>query len=355
VDPFKTEKAVYTPTDFVLWQANGMLDLTPKFQRRAVWGKPAKSYFVDTLLRGMTVPPLYLRITQSKEKTHIVRQVVDGQQRIRSVLEFIHPDDGFRLSKTLKAPWANKRFSQLTEEQRQKIMAFGFTSEIFQGISDQQILEVFCRLNMNGLQLNKQELRNGKFFGYFKQAAYELAIQYLEFWRSHKLFNEQQIARMYEVELTSELLIAGSVGMQDKKNSIDTYYEKWEEDYPDAKRDAKRFAETMEVISSTFDGDLAENEFRRPPLFYSLYCAVYHHMYGLPEIQRTTPKKKLTADERESLREAARKLSEVIALARDPLAEVPKRYVEFVAATQRKTDNLHTRRTRLLTLFDEAF
>lgn len=332
-----------------------MLDLTPKFQRRAVWRTPAKSYFIDTLLRGMTVPPLYLRITQSDKKNRVVRQVVDGQQRIRSVLEFIDPDDGFRLSKFLNAMWANKKFSQLTEEQQQTVMSFGFSSEIFQGISDQDILAVFCRLNMNGMQLNKQELRNGIYFGYFKQTAYSLAFEYLEFWRAHKIFTEQQIARMLEAELTSELLIAGNTGMQDKKNSIDSFYHKWEETYPDAKRDEKRFADTMEVISSTFNGDLADTEFRRPPLFYTLFCTVFHHLYGVPGIQRSTPKKKLSADERASLKDATMKLSEMIALGRDPVAEVPKRYAEFVAATQRKTDNLNTRRTRLLSLFDEAF
>src|SRR6266852_5754098 len=66
MDEYKTEKAVYTPEDFLLWQENNLFEITPKFQRRPVWRTPARSYFIDTLLRGMTVPPLYFRMTQNK-------------------------------------------------------------------------------------------------------------------------------------------------------------------------------------------------------------------------------------------------------------------------------------------------
>ncbi len=212
MDEFKTDKAAYSPEDFQLWEANEILVLTPKFQRRSVWKAGAKSYFIDTMLRGMTVPPIYLRNTQNTEKTKTIREVVDGQQRIRTVLDFIKPD-GYRLSKTLNAPWAGKRFVDLSHENKRLIMTFSFSSESFKGISDQQVLAVFCRLNMYGVPLNKQELRNGKYFGPFKQTSYTLARNYLEFWRSHKIFTETAIARMVEVELASELLIAGNSGI----------------------------------------------------------------------------------------------------------------------------------------------
>src|SRR5579883_2330375 len=215
MDEFKTEKGVYTPNDFVLWHGHDMLVLTPKFQRRPVWQTPARSFFIDTMLRGMTVPPLYMRMTQNPKGSGVIREVVDGQQRVRSVLDYI--DEKYRLSKTLTADWAGKKYSQLSEDERDRIMSFGFSTEIFKGISDKQVLEVFCRLNTNGVPLNKQELRNGKYFGRFKQSCLELAHSYLEFWRHHKIFSEQNIARMLEVELTSELLIAGNSGMQDKK------------------------------------------------------------------------------------------------------------------------------------------
>jgi Protein of unknown function DUF262 len=351
---FKTDRAVYTPNDFALWQESGMLEISPKFQRRPVWRTPARSYFIDTMLRDMTVPSLYLRMAQNPEKTKVIREVVDGQQRVRTVLEYIA--DKYRLSNTLNAPWAGKRFSELSDEERHQIVSFSFPAEIFKGITDQQVLEVFCRLNMNSIPLNKQELRNGKFFGLFKRTSYDLALKYLEFWRRHRVFNEQNIARMLEVELTSELLIAGNEGMQDKKITIDSFYEKWEESYPDQKRDEKRFHDVFSTISDTFESkDLASSAFRRPPLFYTLYCVVYHHLFGLPGIQRTSPRKQLSADQRDSLREAVIKLSDKVAESKDPAGQMPKKYTTFVTACLRSTDKINPRKVRFNTLFDEAF
>jgi len=354
VDEYKTEKAVYTANDFMLWEANGMFDITPKFQRRGVWRTPARSYFIDTLLRDMTVPPLYFRMTQNKTKSKVIREVVDGQQRVMSVLDFIA--DGFRLSSTLNAQWAGKKFSQLSTGQQQQITSFSFSTEIFKGISDTQVLEVFCRLNMNGVPLNKQELRNGKYFGLFKGSSFGLALTYLEFWRKHKIFSEQSIARMLEVELSSELLIAGHIGMQDKKTTIDKYYQDWESSYPDQEKDEKRFKETLSTISETFaNDDLADSSFHRPPLFYTLYCVIFHHLFGLPGIQRTTPRKRLTTDQRGGLKDAVISLSEQITQSKEPDVEIPIKYKNFVAACQLHTDNILQRKTRFNTLYDEAF
>lgn len=209
---------------------------------------------------------------------------------------------------------------------------------------------------MNGIPLNKQELRNGKFFGLFKQSSYTLALTYLEFWRKHKIFTERNIARMLEVELTSELLIAGNSGMQDKKTSIDDFYDAWEQAYPKKGRDEKRFEETMAPISETFaDDTLANSDFRRPPLFYTLYCVVFHHLFGLPGIQRATPRKHLTADQRDALKEAVVVLSEKISQSKEPDIEVPRKYKAFVLACGRQTDNIQPRKIRFDSLYDEAF
>jgi hypothetical protein len=350
---YSTDRATYSPADFLLWQDNGILDITPKFQRRSVWRTAARSYFIDTILRGMTIPPIYLRITQNKDKTKALRQVVDGQQRVRSVLDFINEE--FKLVKSPDAPWAGKWFGELSEDQQQQIRDFGFPAEIFKGISDQQVLEVFCRLNMNGVQLNRQELRNGKYFGFFKQACYDTALKYLEFWRKHSIFSEQNIARMLEVELTSELLIAESKGMQDKKSSIDDFYKDWESEYPHENREKKRLETTMEQISETLDEDLSDSEFHRPPLFYTLYCVVFHHTFGLPQIQRPSPRKTLGAIQRESLRDAVLSLSEAIVRSKDPTEKISRRYARFIGACQRQTDNLIPRKIRFDGLFDEAF
>lgn len=350
----KTEPARYSADDFLVWQEKEMLELTPKFQRRGVWKTPAQSFLIDTMLRGMTIPPLYIRMTQNEKRTKLIRQVVDGQQRVRAVLDFLA--DKFRLSKTLQGTWAGKKYSQLTQDEQETITNYSFSFEIFKGISDQEVLEVFCRLNMNGVPLNKQELRNGIYFGLFKQTCYSLSLSYLEFWRTHKLFTEQSIARMLEVELTSELLIAGRTGMQDKKGSIDEHYKNHEDSYPTIDVDKQRFKDVIQEISDSFPNGLGDTAFRRPPLFYTLYCVVFHKRFGLPGAQRLTPKKKLSADDRDGLREAVEKLSDVIiATKEDKTYTPPRKYAQFVAASSQQTDNILPRKARFDSLYDEAF
>jgi uncharacterized protein with ParB-like and HNH nuclease domain len=306
----KPDRSIYTPQDFQQWRDVNSLELTPKFQRRGVWGLAARSYFIDTLIRSMPVPPIYIRISQSKETDRQVRQVIDGQQRISSVLDFI--DGKYRLSRTLAAPWAGKTYKELTPGERQAIRTHGFSTEIFHGISDLEVLEVFARLNTYSVPLSNQELRNGRYFGLFKQSVYQLAYQHLEFWRKQKIFSERNIARMLEAELTSELVIAEIDGMQDKKKTIDAFYAKYDEEYLGQKRCESRFREVTDVINDSFEEGLGETEFSRAPLFYTLFCAIYHRVYGLPNCGIQTAKKVLSNEDRLSLADTVKSLSELI-------------------------------------------
>src|SRR5258708_29656260 len=115
----KPDRSLYTAQDFLQWRDANTLQLTPKFQRRGVWSAAARSFFIDTLLRSMPVPPICIRDTQAAGTEKLIREVIDGQQRIAAVLDFI--DGKYRLSGSLAAAWAGKYFKDLTGAQRQTI------------------------------------------------------------------------------------------------------------------------------------------------------------------------------------------------------------------------------------------
>lgn len=348
----KPDRSNYTALDFIQWRESGVLELTPKFQRRGVWTTPARSSFIDTLIQSYPVPPLYLRVTQSSDKRKTVREVVDGQQRMSAILDFI--DGKYALSRSLDGDYAGKRFDSLKEEYQDAIREYSFNTEVLYGLSDSEVLEIFSRLNRYSVRLNNQELRNGKWFGRFKQLSYSLAHEHIEFWRNHRIFTENGIARMLEVELTSELLILGLAGLQDKKNSIDNFYEKYDENFSDRDQAQKRFRTLIDDMERSVGQYLGDLEFRRPPLFYTLYGALYHHRYGVPEFDIASPKRAITKSDQEDLQSAITKLSELIASARAD-ETVPQKYSQFVNACLRQTDNIQPRRTRLQTLYAEAF
>lgn len=335
------------------WEASNTLAISPKFQRRGVWGRPAQSFLIDTLLLGLPVPPIYLRVIQHP-KHGMVREVVDGQQRLSAVLSYIK--DGYALSKNIESPAIGKRFSELSPDQQAAIQQYSFICEVFYGVDDSDILKIFARLNTHSVKLNGQELRNGRFFGHFKRTCFDLSFEHLEFWRSRKLFSEQGFARMQEVELTSELIIAMLAGLQDKKKSIDGFYKKYDEIFLEKDLMEKRFRSVIDAINSSVGVNLANTQFRRGPIFYSLFTAVAHRMFGIPGIDLVAPATgKLTQSDAEGLLDAVVELSDVVEAASDQNEEVPENLRQFVSACLRQTDNIRPRRIRLETIYRHAF
>ena len=64
-------KTVFKVGDFVSWAQTGQLDLRPHFQRRPVWKSGAKSYLVDTVIRGLPIP-----IVKAFRRRGILRRLV---------------------------------------------------------------------------------------------------------------------------------------------------------------------------------------------------------------------------------------------------------------------------------------
>jgi hypothetical protein len=80
-------------------------------------------------------------------------------------------------------------------------------------------MDIFARLNTYTTPLNKQELINAEFYGYFKQSVYSMSYKYNKFWIDNKVFTEYQTMRMNEVELTADIFIAFLDGIQNRKKS----------------------------------------------------------------------------------------------------------------------------------------
>lgn len=349
----KPDRSGYSALDFSSWKASGQLSISPRFQRRTVWTTAAKSYLIDTVILGFPVPPIYMRIIKGSGKKPPVREVIDGQQRITAITEFVEND--FALSRSIQSEYKGKRFDELPPAVKDRISSYSFICEVFQGISDEEVLAIFARLNTYSVRLNKQELRNGRFFGPFKQASYDLAYSHLTFWRNNKIFTETNIARMIEVEFTSELLIALIDGLQDKKKSIDKFYEKYDEEFPERRSIERKFRIVIDEINDVFPEGLSDTQFRRTPLFYSLFTAVAHRLFGLPGVELPAREiKSLSSPEQSGLRSAVHDLSSIVSAARKG-APVGGHNTAFVNAALSQTDNLRPRTQRLKTLYNRAF
>jgi len=156
------------------------------------------------------------------------------------------------------------------------------------------------------------------------------------------------------VELTSELIVAQMGGMQDKKKSIDAFYRTYDEDFASRTSNEARFRTTIDTINETFDNTLSTTEFCRVPLFYTLYCAVYHYQNGLPNIAFQSPKRELSRSQRLSLIDAVQRLSDLIGSGREG-EPITGEAGDFVDACLRQTDNIKPRTDRFNYLYKQAF
>lgn len=272
------DPAMYTVNDFIEWNDKDQLVLSPKFQRRSVWKDVAKSFLIDSLLRDKPLPKIFIRQITDISTRKTVREVVDGQQRLRTIIDYIN--DGFKVKRSHNEQYGDLFFSQLPDEIKANILDYKFSVDILKSVDDSEVMDVFSRLNTYTTPLNKQELINAEFFGYFKQLVYKISYKYNNFWTQNGVFSEYQIMRMNEVELTADLIIAMLDGIQNRK-VVKQYYKKYDEEFELQKYYEEIFDEIIYVVSQIFESKVIRDTFRKPALFYSLFLALYNLKYQL--------------------------------------------------------------------------
>lgn len=294
MENWEIKKTLYRVSDFMSWQRIGSLMLSPSFQRRSVWKKDAKSFLIDTVVKGLPMPLIFLREQKSNIKTleQPKREVVDGQQRIRTLLSFIDKNvlkdfkesiDDFVVKKNHNKNIAGKKFSELDDKIKQRILDYEFSVHVLPAsVGDQEVLQIFARMNATGVKLNYQELRNAEYYGYFKTSMYNLASEQLTRWRNWKIFTEYNIARMEEVELTSDLVNLIIYGIRKKsKNELNKLYKDYDDIFPNQTEAEGRFRNIIESIDEEIGENIKNTIFSKKTLFYTLFSVFYHAKYGI--------------------------------------------------------------------------
>jgi len=302
--PLQIQHKQWSVRDFIGWQSSKALRLSPKFQRRRVWKPAHKSYLIDTILRGYPIPSIFLRELKTNLDTYkTIREVVDGQQRIRTLIEFIAPETlkakyapappPFEISKDDNTKYGGKTFKQLPDEVRDRILDYEFNVfTLMSNTGDQEVLQIFARMNATGVRLNDQELRNAEFFGKFKKMAYKLAGQQLNRWEKWKIFTPYNIARMDEVKLSSELIILILRGISEGSDKvISGAYGQFDKEFEAGPEVERRFSTMFEEIENNFDSKII-GIFNKQALFYALFASNYDLQFGLgSDLSRSKPNK----------------------------------------------------------------
>jgi len=238
------------------------------------------------------MPIVFLRERTDLKTLEPVREVVDGQQRLRTLIAFIEPNllkdyneakDSFTIKKGHNEELAGKSFRQLDADQKKQILNYDFSVHILPSdTDDRDVLQIFARMNSSGVKLNDQELRNAKYYGAFKKLSYTLAYEQLSRWRDWKIFSELEIARMSEVEETSEFIKLMLNGIQSKSQpALNRLYEQYEDIFPHEAEVTRRFHFVMDRIEESLGSQISISAFTRVGLFETLFVFYYDLLFGL--------------------------------------------------------------------------
>jgi hypothetical protein len=349
------EARSYALSDFVEWHETSKLELSPDFQRRGVWTSTAKSFLVDTILRGKPFPKII--IMQDFIEGRTVRVVVDGQQRLRAILDFY--SDSVRISFAHNRKLGGLRYSQLPEEMRQSFLQYPISVDVLFSAPRSELLDIFARINRYTVKLNSQELLNAQYSGFFKSAAFSLGYRYVEYWLSGKVITQQQINRMGEAELASDLLATLCGGFQSNK-AVEGFYRRFEEEEGPVFEKAELFETTMAYVGEIYPaGMLRQTSWTRTHLFYSLFCAIAHIIEPFEGIapSQVGPELLKHPDQlRVALDEVSAEFSQYRNVALTE--EMPEALREFLVASNRGTTDRAARLTRnsyIVQTIDRAF
>lgn len=152
----------------------GKLDIRPAFQRQFVYNDDQRKAVIDTVKKGFPLNVMYWAVRDNGEY-----EIIDGQQRTISIGQYINSDFSFN----------NLYFHNLTEEEKNKILDYELTIYVCDG-TDREKLDWFETINIAGVELSKQELRNAVYHGqwvtdakrYFSKngnPAYQIGNKYL--------------------------------------------------------------------------------------------------------------------------------------------------------------------------------
>lgn len=155
-----------------LYRSKGLL-VNRRYQRKLVWTQVEKAKLIDSILKGYPIPLILLA---SRPRIHEsgVYEIMDGMQRFNAIFTFIENifplDDGryfdiqhFSYAKELLEKdiiqQADNHGPRLSLAECAKIIDYQLAVTTYPAETEDEITDVFGRINSNGKQLSFQERR----------------------------------------------------------------------------------------------------------------------------------------------------------------------------------------------------
>lgn len=128
---------------------DGALDVRPPYQREFIYKDKQRNAVIDTVRKGFPLNVMYWAVRQDG---HF--EVIDGQQRTISICQYVNGD--FSIN--------GLAFHNLKDDQQKQVLDYTLMVYFCDG-TDSEKLEWFRTINIAGVELTDQELRNAVYAG----------------------------------------------------------------------------------------------------------------------------------------------------------------------------------------------
>lgn len=212
----------YTISDIIEWHSKGQLVLDPEFQRGSVWTPTAKVFLIDTILNDLPLPQIFLRTKVNPTSQITIREVVDGQQRLRTILEFA--SGKLRLSYKAQS-FKGKYYKDLELSDQESFLAYRIPVVQLLNATDADVLEVFARLNSYSVKVTPAELRHAEYSEPVKWAIYHATRDWSSLWSDYGIVSVRDSVRLKNTSVIAELFMILDEGFNDGgETRINSYY-----------------------------------------------------------------------------------------------------------------------------------
>ena len=203
------------------------LILQPEFQRKLVWTSAHKAAFIDTILKGLPFPEIY--IAQSGidiQKVESREVIVDGQQRLSTIVQYIDEKDNTKV-------FGQNTFGSLDENTQRDFLNYDIVVRDLKDIEPDMIRDIFKRINQTKFNLKEVEIQNAIYDGEFISTAKEI-LNSVE--NEHiPIFNESELSRMADLQfILSVMATLENGGYFTRDKEIDRMIVEYNDSYDNA-------------------------------------------------------------------------------------------------------------------------
>ena len=159
----RIKKNSYEKPDFIIEdletlnfkEKNGSLVIDYSYQRNYIQSQVSASKYVESVFLGLVIPEI--QVYENKEKGY--REIIDGQQRLLSLLKFLRNE--YKLKGLTHLTVLNgMKFKDLPEELQTIFKQHCINMRVAKNPTEDYKYLLFERLNVGSKPLNQQEVRN---------------------------------------------------------------------------------------------------------------------------------------------------------------------------------------------------